>query len=997
MPGSSKAAVIAPVPRPNRLPEAAASPFDSLGSPWKRSPAPPVQHHPAVNASEYPAVNGHTTKSSHEEPSRQPSRVPQGVPADQQVVHSIQSPIQETDARHRARSGSFNRDGRVTASGDARYQYEQNTYDRHWQNPLPQTREIYNSATGRLEQIESTQKQVRQLSHPDRKSADVLPRPQAHSGDARLGNNHAAVLVSSNSKAILVVPEATSTERAKIDLPAPLATVSHAETAQAGLVVTSPADPKPSEAPSLDPSSQEFIDMQKKLMAERREQAIQRRKDQEAEEISRKERARKKAEELAVLADKEKAEKAELAAKEAQKAEMMRPKIIAKPPPRTPALTVERSVNVQKATSTVMQANSQMKETQPDKRKSATTDNESWQRGTKLPDRNHNESRQIPEPRSNRRAANERPAQTVRDSPIDVDDTVEDLRQYESVSRAAWGPIGSKKFTGTDSARELAADNLRKEKTPSISASMPSSPARSSGVEQSASQPSWSAFDGIAQARRNVTNAVEPREYNVFDTADEILIPERNRQSPQNQAQNRTSSRFFPSPASVPPIKTPKSDVPFVSPILPPMIDSIANPHFESPDTAPTLALPGAAISHSISNGFMPFRSIDQVLSSVRQSMSPATPPKDAKASKSGFRAWFDIQTRSVWEIKPLKDGQAPRVRVPYSEKTLDWSRKERPIAEAQAATKPVERSLPSSTTAMPSIPAWSLPKDLETTTKSSSIAEPLIPPTPALRLPETTVTELQPLKRNKSARFEVDRTSRFYTTRLSLTEEPDNMSPIRIKTTEAENKVARKFGKRVDTAQNSQKKQADVKRQPVNMSDAPGGTGFKRGFANRTRTPQNASSIVCADESGAPKVVDGRSSTSSPAPVASRGSSTPVSIMQRSGPLPTTNNSRPASTGPNGQSKQNVARVTRSPRPQVGPHNKALQDSGFGTAHQQMQHPQTLPVTQQPPVSRVGPPGLAGPLTNMKHDDGSATGMSPYSAPLPTPTPRGPPGIVLP
>lgn len=941
----------------------------SAGNPWKQPERPSAQ--PLLPADDFPLVNAPPQSANHR--SQRPSTfdLESRPHAGRDPLNGkVRSPLQEFGYEPRARSGSF-KDGRMQMSGDARYQYEQNTFDRHWQSPLPQTREIYNSTTGRFEQIDATQKQGRRPSHHDRKSADILQRPQLMSGDARRSVTHAV----SPAAAALPPVQADQSTTAAPDL-FPTDKPSDKKSPDVA-VAPEPAAPIQTKPEVIDPSSQEFIVMQKKLMAERREQAIQRRKDQEAEELARKERARKKAEELMKLAEKEKQEEKAKQAAEVQAP--VQPRIMT----RRSMPVVESNTADQKATSDSLHS-AQSKRVQDDRREQAGTKT-LWQRGAVLPAAN-------PDVRANHQS---RKAQFDRRDAFESDPESASNKPSNSnggeqpvVSRNVWGPIGPKTSTsapilgsfglGDDLSASLARE--------SSAASRPQSATRSK--DQVSSSPSWSAFDGITQPRKIAQKPVEAREYNVFDAADEVITPEKLRQSPAGQSQaNRTSSRFFPSPSGPIAPKTLKGLVPFVSPEIPPLIDSEESVYFEPLDTPPALSLPTTPLKRS-DRQRQQGRSIDQIIASIR-----GDPDAAAQPTRHGGRAWvLDTQTRSVWEVKPMKDGHSPKIRVPRMEKTLDWTRKERPVlAEPLIASTPPEKLVTAST--VPLEPAWSLPKNLETTSKTSSIPEPLIPPKPSLRLPETSDQTVSPLQgqKMKTSRFD-DRVNRYFTTRSSLEDELDSMTPIRIKTSEIEVKVQRKFGRRVETPK---KKVADVKRQPVNMSDAPGGSGFKRGFANRVRqaapTDSTPPSPMTNSASKTHPTSDQSSTPTRIAPGSLSMNGPKITVVQRPSDLQNATDARLHS--PSAVSR---AREQQQPSPSFSrPPSLPTQSSSshISSPVQYMHQQPQISLVQSPMVSRVAPPGLSAPVMNGDNSKGQGNMMTQSPAPVA----RGPPGIVLP
>lgn len=964
------------------------------GNPWKR---PSNNSNMTASIEEFPPVNAASApRASH-------PVAPSDV--DRRQYNSEMLPgqrLSNQDHSHdqRSQAEASNRESRMQQSGDARYQYDQNTYDRHWQNPLPQTREIFNSTTGRFEQIEPNHKTSRRPSHHERKSGDVLPRHQIQSGDARRTSNvsitpmaaasHKSPIVSPMESAQMRV-QPTVSETVKDDK---LSTKDN-EATSSSVPVANPSAINPP-AP-LDPSSQEFIDMQKSLMAERREQAIQRRKDQEAEEAARKDRARKKAEELAALADKEKSKKE---ADQKAKSDATQPKSLVKAVNKITEVVSDKAINSQKETGTVARPVAHERPNSHDTQARKHKDDALGDKERKVQIKGAVSSTSAPKTQFDRRDHFSLTSPTKKEIAMRTEDNTQtgSKREPSSPSRNVWGPIGSKNATSTHASSDqnrpetlLGSFGLDNE-LPSHGKdkSLPTSPPSNSKQAQIVSPSSWSAFDAITQSRR--VGSSENREYNVFDAADEVIAPERHRHSPPGQSQaNRTSSRFFPSSSANPIASTSsKLAAPFVSPVMPPRIDSIANVHFEPLDTTPHLVLPAAASQSPSNQDRNTVRSIDQVMSTIRGSMLSETSQSGnaLRQARTGARTWLDTQTRSVWEIKPLRTGQSPRVRVPYTEKTLDWSRKEKPaVASApnekgQTESQKVEGKLAQiSVTGLPATPAWTLPKNLETTSKASSIVEPLIPPQPSLKLPAVTddsILSSPLLKRRKNDRVEQDRVGKFYTTRPALVEAPDNMSPIRIKTSDAEVQIQRRFGRRVDAAQQMQKKVSDVKRQPVNMSDAPGGSGFKRGFANRVRTSQSTTPV------------------SSPAPVGkvavSRTLSQSPSVQQVSSPTMVTQDNRalPAMQPVQAPSQVHI----HQPQPQyfsVPQH--ATQSFPIHRESPQPQHfvrHAQSPMMQGPISSRVAPPGLS----IMKHDDSQGqNGAQTASAPAS----RGPPGIVLP
>ena len=715
----------------------------TAANPWRKtddaSATPDPTEFPDVHASKLPP-----------QASRQSDRRPSMHQLDRPSYGSMRTSSQDLGHDYRPRSDSLNRDGRMQQSGDARYQYDQNTFDRRWHNPPPQTREIYNSTTGRMEQIDSSQqKTARRPSHGERQPTELLHRT---GNDAKRQPTH-------------IPPSETKVPTIKVPPKMPEKEIAQPEETKAN-------------AP-MDPSSQEFIEMQKNLMATAREQAIQRRKDQEAEEIARKDRARKKAAELAVLVDKEREEK--LAAQRA-KEEALRAKNERKILPRKSSIGAN--------------TNGPM-----------PTEKETWQRGAKLPPAPRNDPRPTPNGH-----VTERLQSTA------TDEKAFQAENRESPSRAVWGPIGAR---NTPTKGESSDNGLH-----SPAAERVMSPPQRDQASQG-----WSAFDGIAKQR---PQKVEGREYNVFDPADETSAPSKHSPTAQQAQSNRTSSRFFPSTSNTAQQDARRANnaasLPFKSPALPPVLDSTKHAHHDIYIGAPALQLPSQSIPMSLELNRANTRSIDKIMANIRATMRPT-----ASARHYGRypRDAVDTQTRSVWEVKPPKDGVTPRVRVPHTEKPLDWARKEAP-------TEKTSVSVPYST-ALPAQPAWALPKTLETTSRMSAIAEPLVPPSPSLKLPEADSAENSPIKKRKEpSRFEQERLNKFYTTRPNGHEEQDHMSPIRIKVADgAATKIPRRFGKRVEESP-TPKRAADVKRQPVNMSDVPGqasGQGFKRGFTSRVRT----------------------------------------------------------------------------------------------------------------------------------------------------------------
>lgn len=934
----------------------------TAGNPWKTSDGHPPRE--VIPSDEFPPVNAPPPA-----PDPRSRHISSNYEPENRSRDSFFAPVrspQEHGYEHRARSGSFNRDGRMNQSGDARYQYEQNTFDRHWQIPLPQTREIFNSTTGRFEQIDATQKQARRPSHHERKSTDILQRPQLLNGDARKLSNREASPVLSNVPAI-TAEKSTSNNNGTA-------------AKDVSVITAEVVKPNLNQPEIVDPSSPEFIEMQKKLMAERREQAIQRRKDQEAEETARKERARKKAAELTALAEKERQQEADAKSmvKEAAQASTQQPRLLT----RRPAQTIENNLLAQKDTS-------EAGRNEPTMRSSDDKTDESarkalWQRGVTLPIKkdvhheiNQQDSGDLP---AHRDPFDNAASSISRNKPSDAN-----LNEASRGSRNVWGPIGPKNNTragpilgtfGLDNDMSITLDDRK----------FSTSPESALRSREQITSPSWSAFDSIQPRRIAVKNS-ENREYNVFDAADEVITPEKHRQSPQGQSQaNRTSSRFFPSPSGPIAPKSSKVLAPFVSPEMPPQIDSDESIHFEPLGTAPALLLPSTPSRSSRKTP--PSRSIDQIIATIQSNVQDS--PQSIRYDK---RQRLDIQTRTVWEVKPLKEGYNPRVRVPHKDKELDWSRKEKAATEVA-----VVKAVPEPVNNLPALPvesAWALPKNLEIMSKLSSITEPLLPPKPSLKIPESidqVISPIQVTKRKPTSKFEQERLNKYYTTRYSLEDDSDSITPIRIKTSEVDIKIQRKFGKRVETPQ---KKVADVKRQPVNMSDTPGGSGFKRGFANRvkgnnlketsnlTTAASSTTKIQLRNENVNSSTTDNIAENTPKFTVAQRPPSgqTPPDI-RRLAPSPANKSvERPSSNS--------FSRPSSMSSQMASPH----MGSPIQYAHQTVSQ---MSLSQSPMLPRVAPPGLSAPM-NITTTADNVNGHGPMMNHSPAPVARGPPGIVLP
>ncbi|ORY81344.1 hypothetical protein BCR37DRAFT_387641 [Protomyces lactucae-debilis] len=783
------AAVEAPVVR-EMTPVTRASPAPSTalpakapGNPWKKPESAPSQ---PLNIAqlEFPAVG---------------EKAP--VPSAGHVAHN------------RDRSDSFDRDGRQAHGERPQYQYEQNNYDRHWQQPQPSTREIFNYTTGQFEEIDATKGR----------------RPSQHEGRARPGLlQKIAASVNKDANARRVSKEGQAATPATEAIKSPVATPTD---------VAAPVKPEPPAqpaAPVLDPSSTEFIEMQKKLMADARAQAILRRKEQDEEEFARKERARKKAEELAAQAEKEAA--AAKAAKEAKAAELKAAKAkqeAAKAPPKQI-----------------------LKGTVPEERTASSAKlEETWQRGVKLPQRKSSQDVRPKKPSISGPVASFQRA--PEDAPIDGDQGV------HAQQRNVWGPIGPKQANGEKPV--LASSDALQDRAPTAS------PAAQS-LQSEPTPTTWNAFDGIATRRPQVSlpgssskehepadswkqsnafkknTAQQPalqgkeREY-VFDAADEVLTLERNnKQSPQGAAQaTRTSSRFFPSaagngnavkrPGTAASQESGSGNKRFISPILPP---NFADADLLSNADIPALKLPSAAQtgkSRTSATTTVPLRAnLHKVLHAIRAQMKPQTAALSERDiyGKLG-QGWLETQTRTIWEVLPPRHGHAlarPRVTVARRSPSVNLSS----APSVKAANLP------------PKAP-WALPTTLEVTSRTNGITEPLVPPKPSLSLP-THSRGVTPLKRRQQNQREQGKA--FVVTRQDLVEAPDFSSPIRIKTTgQAQEpvQVPRKYGKRLESGK-QETKRADVQRQPRNMNDHGKGHGFHRGFADRVRTPAQSAPV---------------------------------------------------------------------------------------------------------------------------------------------------------
>ncbi|CCG82033.1 protein of unknown function [Taphrina deformans PYCC 5710] len=977
-------------PRPAHLLPHSASPFagQAGGGPWKRSEHS-LPHNIPISSPDFPPVTA-----------APPSKI--DVPSEPSLNINRHSTLEKSTYSARSHADELDHSSRTTlptprdesslASGDARYQYDQNTYDRHWQNP-PQTREIYNSSTGRFEQIDASQRQSRRLSHTDRKAVEIPQKIPVTSGDARLANGHAPLIVAKQEAKAAHIQAQVETVKPRMndEVSSHLSNENNVPT-----TIQSVREPvEKDESTTLDPSSQEFIDMQKRLMAERREQAIQRRKDQEAEETARKDRARKKAAELAAQTEKEEKSREEAEASKIAKASV-RPKIAIRPSNQNTASAVENDLQIQKATNAAIHSAETTSDQSIVEQRKHTTEAEMWQREVRItqsPMSTTTRSRNNSSSKFSRRDPFDLSALTSDDAPVNFETVATSQgKDLASPSQAAWGPIGSRKN------RESARTDVSQ----TISATSLLSPTQTTIVASRVSQPSWSAFDGITKSiKAAVPTQAETREYNVFDASDEMISPEKSRHSPSTpgQGQSRTSSRFFPSSTATGDNKAPNHIVPFVSPILPPRIDSVQSTLFESPETAPALNLPDAALSQDSAATNSSKRNYDAALWNPDDASAGHLRRGDNRSSRYVNRNWFDIQSRSVWEIKPLKEGQSPRVKIPHSEKSLDWSRKSRATpTENGAVSKLPDKQTPVISTAIPAIPVWNMPIVLDTTTKDSHVRDPLVPPQPSLKLPDVDGVELseKPLNR-KTSRLDHERTSKYYTTKPSLNEELDNMSPIRVKTTEAELNVPRKFGRRVDPSQNTAKSKNDIKRQPVNMSDAPGGTGFKRGFANRVRVPTTTADSSAKDFSkiDSAAVVENKSQAQNSHRNESSANG-PVTIMQRAPPLDT-ETAKPyqdVSTGP--QAKYLASYVQRPPQIPVYPPQRELMHSQQFSSHQQPVS-NTAHMNQTPMLSRVAPPGLAAPIQSGHQDEALSMVGGSLTSTIPASASRGPPGIILP
>ncbi|BFZ56571.1 hypothetical protein PYCC9005_003618 [Savitreella phatthalungensis] len=219
-------------------------------NPWRKPDAAPVPASVGTNTQEFP------TPSSRPEPVTRASgdarmlldESERGIDRRRRssVIQQYREPSQATPVQ--------------SVEPETRYEYDTNDFDRKMQGTKSETREIFNSSTGKLEAIPV--KAVRRMS--ERRTT----RPSHGQDDV----SRPVINGRADDSAV------------------------HTETA------AQPEQPAPVE---LDPTSDEYRALQKKAMQEARERAIERRKQEEDEEVARKERARKKAAELAALAEQE--------------------------------------------------------------------------------------------------------------------------------------------------------------------------------------------------------------------------------------------------------------------------------------------------------------------------------------------------------------------------------------------------------------------------------------------------------------------------------------------------------------------------------------------------------------------------------------------------------------------------------------------------------------------------------------------------------------------
>ncbi len=775
------------------------------------------------------------------------------------------------------------------------YAYTENDYDRRWSHDPPAVREIFNSTTGQFEKVAETSrnKWSKRSTSFDKKNGpnssqgpEVLQRnfkehrdqdrPSRTDHTSRRSGSFAhqdrtdvSLYSSQDARAMHSQnQDAIAARRGQLlhDGIVGASVVSDHSTTVASKAEpekVEPVNPEQEKAATmdaevtLDPSSDEFIEAQKRLMAESRANAIQRRKDQEAEETARRERTRKKAEELAKLSEKS---KPKLVTQEAKSAKEKKAKA-----PEQKHGANERKIVKGTITETVLR--------QPEFPDTTTKGNQRSSRNiiTNLTSVSNGQTQKSAEVEAPEQIIFQEVGLKEPLSPTDDslwsksggEASIADRLSQDGV----WGPIGSKNGSPVASSRDGSRFDAKLRDGSvthpfSLSAGLSYTNAQSNHPpERRSAKGQWNAFAPVGKEQevnpsfrnsphdepspalwRRPSTESFPRNVNLsspdqtgFEDSKEKSVARMTEQTSPKGGQSRSTSRFFPSnahsviQAHITSSRNTRVSKP-VPPPTPPRISSPSHSLYSEP-TNPVLALPldhpPAPMKRTST------RNIDQVMSNIKGAMQELRP------YKVGF---LSVGTRSIWEIK--LPALPPRVKLSKIPRTLDWKREA--IAE-EASTKPINDSAgvnavePSPVAEITTqklhprvlTPAWVLPLELEIASRTN-LPDPLIDPLPSIILPNTEAISHEPRPKvvSESQKIHKPNIPLYATTRKTLKESPDHINPIRIKLVGLDAvSIPRKYGRRLEfTDRSNNGKSPSVSRTPVNPADIGAGRGFAQG-----------------------------------------------------------------------------------------------------------------------------------------------------------------------